>query len=426
MSRLGDHSGRHRRVVPVVLAVLLLATVTAACGGGGSDGPITVLKVIMTDDWVRTPYNDAVREFEKAHPNVRVETEKGPIRAMTDAVRAGISSGSPPDVVQGHAVTGAGQGLAEPVDDLWAKHKLTPDEYLPGAVEDVTWGGRRYGLPLDSNAMALLYNVDHFQAAGVAPPSPTMTFRDFEGLARSLTSPDGRRRALVVPVDSWATYGWMKANGGETVRINADGRPQFSIDQPANVDTLAYLRRLIDAGVAFGPTGPDARSTDAYALFRAGEVSMLATGSWDMVNIQRDVPTGRFAVALMPRGLTGTTEGTAMGGSSLWISRGSKNRELAFEFMMLLTADKYALRFAKEEGRLPVRPRLLKDEYFQSPQLGVFTQQLETAHPPILGALHEAAQAFDRALNEVFRDGADPKVALAQAQARAVASAGPS
>jgi multiple sugar transport system substrate-binding protein len=419
MRRLAD-------LVALLAVLAAVATLTAACGGGGSGGDITVLKVIMTDDWVRTPYNDAVREFERSHPDVRVETEKGPIRAMTDAVRAGISSGSPPDVVQGHAVTGAGQGLAEPVDDLWAKHKLTPEEYLPGAVEDVTWGGRRYGLPLDSNAMALLYNVDHFQAAGVSAPNPNMTFGEFEALARALTSPDGTRRALVVPVDSWATYGWMKANGGETVRINPDGRPQFSIDHPANVATLSYLRRLIDMGLAFGPTGPDARSTDAYALFRSGSVSMLASGSWDMVSIQRDVPTGRFGVALMPRGLTGTTQGTAMGGSSLWISRGSKNRELAFDFMMLLTSDKYALRFAKEEGRLPVRPRLLRDEFFQSPQLRVFTEQLATAHPPILGALHEAAQAFDLALNQVLREGADPRTALVQAQSRAVASVGPS
>jgi ABC-type glycerol-3-phosphate transport system substrate-binding protein len=127
----------------------------------------------------------------------------------------------------------------------------------------------------------------------------------------------------------------------------------------------------------------------------------------------------------MPRGLTGTTQGTAMGGSSMWIPRGAAHRELAFEFSLLLTSDKYALRFAREEGRLPVRPRLLGDSYFQGSQLKVFVEQLATAHPPILGALHEASQAFDQALIEVLRDRADPKTALDQAQARALASIGP-
>lgn len=411
--------GRRALVFLAVTAMLL-----TACSSGGNGGSITVLRVIMTDDWVTAPYNDAVREFERAHPNVRVDTSKGPIRNMTDAVRAGISSGSPIDVIQGHAVTGAGQDLAEPVDDLWKKYKLSPSEFLPGAVEDVTWGGKRYGVPLDSNAMALLYNVDQFKAAGVSPPNPSMSFGDFENLARALTSADGTHRGLAIPVDSWVSYGWIKANGGETVRVRSDGKPEFGLDTPAVVDTLTYLQHLVDAGVAYGPPGPDTRSTDAYALFRSGSVAMYASGSWDIVKIQKDVPSGHWGVALMPSGLTGSTHGTAMGGSSMWISRGATNRELAFQFMLLLSSDKYALRFAKEEGRLPVRPRLFTDPYFGDPQLKVFTQQLATAHPPILGALHDGAQAFDDALNQVLRQHADPKAALAAAQARAAASVG--
>lgn len=417
--------GTRRRLGWVAVA-LSTALIAGACSSGGAKATTAVVHVIMTDDWVTAPYNDAVREFERTHANVRIRTDKGPIRGMTDAVRAGISSGTPPDVVQGHAVTGAGQELAQPVDDLWRKHKITSGEYLQGALEDVTWGGKRYGLPLDSNAMALLYNVDEFRAAGLTPPGPSMTFGDFEALARGLTSADGSRRGLVVPVDTWVTFGWITANGGELVKVGPDGRPQFSLDQPAVVDTLGYLQHLVDAGIAFGPAGPDARSTDAYALFRSGAVAMYASGSWDLVKILKEAPTGKFGVALMPSGLTGTTRGTAMGGSSLWIPRGAPNRELGFEFMQLLTSDKYALRFAKEEGRLPVRPRVLTDAYFQQPQLAVFVQQLETAHVPILGALHDAAQAFDQALNQVLRERANPKTALATAQVRAVASIGPS
>ncbi|HVL27907.1 MAG TPA: extracellular solute-binding protein, partial [Acidimicrobiales bacterium] len=344
------------------------AVVATACGGGGS-GSTAVLRVVMTDDWVTPPFTDAVREFERTHRGVRVDIDKGPIGRMADVVRAGIASGAPPDVVQGHAHTGAGQDLADPVDDLWVDHGISADEYLPGAVEDVTWAGRRYGVPLDSNAMALIYNRDIFDAAGVPPPDPSMSFLDFERMAARLTSPDGSRRALVVPVDTWVTYGWLRANGGGLVEVDEAGRPTFTLNQPAVVDTLAFLRRLIDTGIAYGPSGPDARSTDAYALFRSGAAAMYASGSWDLVRILREEPGGRYGVALMPRGTTGATQGTAMGGSSLWIPRGAQNRELAFEFMLLLTSDRYALRFAREEGRLPVRPRVLSDPYFAEPRL---------------------------------------------------------
>jgi len=272
--------------------------------------------------------------------------------------------------------------------------------------------------------MAILYNADLFRAAGVAPPDPSMSFGDFAGLARALTTPDGSRRGLAVTVDAWVTYGWIKANGGEVVRIGADGKPTFSFDSPAVVDAIGFLDGLVGEGVAFGPTGQDARSFDAYALFRSGAVAMYASGSWDLVRVLKENPGGNYGVALMPRGLTGSTAGTAMGGSSLWIPRGSEHRDLAFEFMLLLTSDKYALRFAKEEGRLPVRPSSLQDPYFADPQLKVFVQQLGTAYPPLLGALHEASQAFDDALTKVLRERASPATALHEAQARAVASVG--
>src|SRR5919108_4537768 len=100
--------------------------------------------------------------------------------------------------------------------------------------------------------MPLLYNVNLFRAAGLAPPSGSMSFLEFENLAKALTSPDGSRRALVVPLDSWVTYGWIRANGGDLLKVDASGRPQFSFNSPPVVDTLTYLTRLIDSGVAFG------------------------------------------------------------------------------------------------------------------------------------------------------------------------------
>jgi multiple sugar transport system substrate-binding protein len=418
---------RQRRGWARWLAVVaVLALVATGCGGSGSGGSDTVLHVMMTDDWVTAPYLDAVREFERTHPNVRVNTEKRQISDIVDEVRAGISSGNPPDLVQGHAHSGAGQQLAQPVDDLWQRHGLRPDEFLPGAVQDVTWGGRRYGLPLDSNAMVILYNIDHFRAAGLSPPGTTTSFADLERMAQALTTPDGSRRGLVIPLSTWVTYGWIKANGGEVVQVGPDGKPTFSFDQPAVVDAITYLDRMVDAGWAWGPIGPDARSADAYALFRSGAASMHTSGSWDLVKISKEAPGGNYGVALMPRGLSGATAGTAMGGSSLWIPVGSDQRDLAFEFMLLLTSDRYALRFAKDEGRLPVRPRLFNDPYFQDPKLRVFVEQLNTAYPPILGALHEASEAFEDALTQIMREQAPPAAALQAAQARAAASVGPS
>lgn len=411
------------RGVRAILAVLAAATV--ACGSSGPEPPTTLLRVLMTDDWVTVPFIDAVRSFERDHPTVRVVVEKGPISLLTDAVRAGIASGAPPDVVQGHAFSAAGQGLAQPLDDLWARH-LDPGDFFPGAIEDVTWAGRRYGVPLDTNALVLLYNVDLLRQAGVSDPSPTMTFGEFEAMVKALTSPDGQRRGFVVPNSTWWTYGWIKANGGETVDVGSDGKARLSLDSPEVVQTLRFLAGLIDKGYAFGPRAADTHTGDAVALFASGSVALHASGSWDLVGLRRLAPNTNVRAALMPRGLTGTTQGTAMGGSSMWVPEKSQHRELAFEFMTHLIADDHALRLAKEEGRLPVRSRVFDDPYFADADLRVFLEQLRTAYPPKLGAFDAPADAFSLALEDILRTGgADPQSALQEAQLRSLASLRP-
>ena len=404
----------------VVALLLCLAASGVACGSDGPGQPTTLLRVLMTDDWVTMPFVDAVRSFERDHPAVRVVIEKGPISLLTDAVRAGISSGAPPDVVQGHAFSAAGQGLAQPLDDLWAG-RLDETEFFPGAVEDVMWAGRRYGVPLDTNALVLLYNAEVLRQAGVAAPGPDMTFPEFEALARSLTTADGQRRGFVVTNSTWWAYGWIKANGGETVDIAGDGRPSLRLDSPQVVQTVSFLSGLIQKGYAFAPRAADSHTGDAVALFASGAAAIHASGSWDLVTLRRALPNSDFRVALMPKG-PGGVRGSAMGGSSMWVPEGARHRELAFAFMTHLISDANALRLAKEEGRLPVRPRVFADPFFADPSLRVFFEQLRTAHPPKLGAFDGPSEEFTAALEEVFRPGgADPRRALGDAQERALA-----
>ena len=408
----GVRARRTGRVAGALLPLALL--VAAACSPNAAEKTPTTLRVLMTDDWVSPPFLDAVREFERAHPDVRVSVTKGPINAMADEVRASAGTGRSPDVVQAHAFSAAAQDLAQPVDDLWDEH-LKASEFFPGAIEDVVWAGRRYGVPLDTNAMVLMYNADHFAAANLPPPSPGMSFGEFERLAATLTAPDGSRRAIALPTSSWWTYGWIRANGGETVSVAVDGTPRVTLDAEPVVGAFAYLSRLVQKGYAFPPRAVGSHSGDAFALFQSGSVSMHASGSWDLTKARKEAPGVNFGVTLMPRG-TGNGAGTAMGGSSLFVPHASKHRELAFEFMATLVSDEFALRFAKEEGRLPVRLRVFDDPFFQGPDLQVFLEQLKTATPPKLDAFPATAQAFSEVFDAVLRQGAEPRPALQRAQ----------
>ena len=417
-------SRRHHRGLPSVVACcLVLGVVAAACGSGGDATPDqpTILRVLMTDDWVTDPFVSAVRDFERSHPDVRVDVDRAPISHMIDTVTAAIKSGVSPDVVQAHAFSAAAQGLAKPLDDLWTKGQpLDTHEFLPGAIDDVTWAGHLYGVPLDTNALFLLFDGDQFKAANVTPPEGPFTFDTFEVAARALSTPDGSHRALAMPTSTWWTYGWIKANGGEVIKVGSDGKVQLTFDDPKVVGALAYLGRLVRENLAFPPRAADSHSGDALALFRSGSASALASGSWDLAILKKDEAGAKYRSTLMPSG-TSASKGSVMGGSSMFVPKASHQEKLAFEFMAHLVSDKYALRLAKEEGRLPVRPRVYDDPFFATPDLKAVIDQLPTASPFKLSAFPEAHDIFADAVDQVLRRGADAATVMAEAQQRAQA-----
>ena len=421
----GWRGGRPRTTWLAIACATALAVVAAGCsGGGGGDEAVertTILRVVMTDDWVTDPFLAAVKDFERSHPTVLVDVDRAPISHMVDTVKANIRSGTAPDVVQAHAFSAAAQGLAEPLDDLWAKgDPLDRSEFLPGAIDDVTWAGHLVGVPLDTNALFLLYDSTKFAEADVATGEAPFTFASFEAAARAISSPDREQRALAIPTSTWWTYGWIKANGGEVLQVDDDGKVKLTLDDPGVVGALNYLRRLVGEKLAFAPGAADSHSSDALALFREGRASTLASGSWDLTAVRKDPAGEKFQSTMLPAGTEGKP-GSVMGGSSMFVPTGSKHRELAFEFMANLVSDKYALRLAKEEGRLPVRPRVYDDEYFKTPELEAVIAQLETASPFKLSAFPEAHDVFAAAIDEVLRKGNDAGPVMAEAQQRAQA-----
>lgn len=401
--RAGNTAGvRLGRAVVVLAAVVAVGCVTQA-----APDPV-VLRVLMADDWAGTaPVLDTLRAFEADHPGVTVNLIGRPFSQIDGEIATAAAAGAPFDVAQSHAFAVGAIGLAEPLDDLWTD-RLSPGDYFPGAIDDVTWGDTVYGVPLDINAMFLVLDADVVAEVGL----PT-TFPDVARLARHTADHGGR--GTMITSSSWLAYGWIRANGGEIVEVAPDGTPTFTLDRAENVEALDFLAGLIEEGVAYGPTTRNV-ADDAFTLFATGETSMLATGTWDAVALRDLHPDLEFVTAPMPGGTHGTTAGSALGGSSLLVGAGTPHRELAIEFVLALTEPDVALELARTEGRLPPTPELLARAGLDPALLATMDQQLRTAHPQRLIAFPEAQEAFARALDEVLSGRQNAAAALAEAQ----------
>ncbi|MFA9445924.1 extracellular solute-binding protein [Egicoccus sp. AB-alg6-2] len=394
-----------------------LALLVAGCSAAATPPEPALVRVIMADDWASAP---AVREvfdqFERDHGNVQVQVQAVPFSQIPELVASSQELDQPYDLAHWHAFAAAATGLAEPVDEQWEQAGLTYDEFLPGAIEDVMWLGRPYGVPLDTNALVLLADAGVLRQAGIEP-ADLATLDGFVAAAEAVATTGAAKWMMPVSTSSWQTYGWIRAFGGELVRVDpGTGVPAFTFDRPETVAALEFLVACIHEGYAPRPYGPDL-AADSVQAFATGEVATHATGSWDLNVVARD-PSREVEVTVLP--LPQADPGrplTVLGGSSLFVPRGAHQPDLAFDLMLRLIEDDVALRLAEEEGRLPARTRVFDAPLFaDDPLLSAFVEQLPNARVMPLIAYPEVAQAFTEALNSALTGRETPAEAMAGLQ----------
>lgn len=410
----------------VAVVVLLLA----GCAAAPAAPEQRTLRVVMADDWASAPLvGEVIDEFERTNAGVRVQVHGSPFSQIPELVQAAGELGQPYDLAHWHAFAAAAAGLAEPVDALWAGHGLEPADYLPGALLDVTWDGRRYGVPLDVNALVLMANRALLRQAGLeeADLADLETFGDHVAALAALQDTD---HSLAVTGSSWAAYGWIVAGGGQllelapdgTAALDAAGNPTFTFEDPATIRTLERLVAMVEAGYAPPPLAPDL-ALDAVASFADGRSALHTTGSWDLPITRRAVQTEAavddIAVLPLPQQDPSNIR-TVLGGSSLFLPRDGEHPELAFELMLALTEREVGVALAEQEGRLPARLDAYDHPLFAtSPDLVAFVDQLEYALVMPLIAFPEVAVAFRDGLEAALSGRLSPAEAMAGVQAAA-------
>jgi arabinogalactan oligomer/maltooligosaccharide transport system substrate-binding protein len=155
----------------------------------------------------------------------------------------------------------AHRGLIRPLpDEATALQGFTPE-----AVELVEWGGRRWGLPQAIEPLALLYDVEKVQAAGI--PWPPASVHALEDAARALTK-DGRY-GLSVRADGYFFVAWLRASGGSLHAID---------DVAARAALTRYAALAEPGGVAPAPASGGDEARAELDRFADRQVAILVAG----------------------------------------------------------------------------------------------------------------------------------------------------
>jgi len=115
-----------------------------------------------------TPYfEQLVKRYERDNPAVKVEWIDFPWDIIQTKLVTRIVAGTPPALVNLNvpwADEFARDGLLTPVDGLLGDARA---RYLPGTLQDLTFGGKTYGFPMYSNVAVITYNTQIFKQAGL-------------------------------------------------------------------------------------------------------------------------------------------------------------------------------------------------------------------------------------------------------------------
>lgn len=347
------------------MRVVLALVAYAACFLAGRSTPVEALALRFSGLLAheRTAVETLVREFEHLHPDIKVELSFGAFGVDNqDKLVTEILGGVGPDLVWFNRVTVpamAAQQLFLPLDNIiQGKSGLDPSAYIPGILEEGTYRGRIYALPVVVDLFGIIWNRDLFAAAGLERDTPPQTWDDLRTVARrlTLTAGDGTLRQVGFSPNNLLQRTWLYTQGAQRgVRfVSTDG--QVRLADSRMVDNLQW-----NADTAESLGGWQAISQFKGSLV-AGNVAMDLAREPAILN-QLDQSKATFAVGVGPTPVAiGGRPAAYIGGWALAIPVGLPKERLdaAVELMAwLLKPENQVRRFFQSGLGLPAHRQAL-------------------------------------------------------------------
>lgn len=280
---------------------------------------------------------EVVAAFEAENPDIDVTLQVIPWVDYWNTLQTTSAGGTGPDVAWmlgarlGPYLEG---GALLPLDDAIAEAGIDLAGYPEALVDLYRDSGATYALPKDFDTIALWYNKEIFDNAGIAYPTADWTWDDVVTNAKALTDPEADIFGIGAPLEAQAGYyNTIYQAGGEV--ISADGTTS-GYDSPEAIAGLKFWTDMINVhGVS--PSLASFSDTEAVAQFMSGRLAMLYTGSFYALRFANDeYASANFDVAPLPQGpVSGASVINGMGNVAF---AGSEHPEEAARLAVFLSS----------------------------------------------------------------------------------------
>jgi len=424
---------RSRRLLALAAAGLVTTTL-AACGsdggaGGGGDKSLDVLVGVNTQfaqqqqDW----FKSTSEKFQaQTGATINWETFASANDELTK-IQTSVVSGEGPDVYGlGTTFTPTAYSTGAFVklgDEEWSKiggkEKFVPSSLgISGPDEN-----NQVGIPLASRPFVMAYNKDLLKKAGI--DEPATTWDELTAQAEKLTTDDqwGLAVAYKDNFDPWKFVWEMSVQAGNPI---LDGKTANLDDPTVKKAYQTYFGWLTDNKVV-DPAAIGWSNSQALAAFAEGKTGyFIMTSSLSALTLDKSAVKGKYDFALMPtvppgassRPADGVEAPSILSGDNMVVADYSDNKDLAFQFVKMLTDEESQLEQNKLFGVLPVNAAAA-ETLADDPKLETTLKALEKSKAtPFNGAWGDVQLALTNVVVQSLPDLAQGSVSEEQLSAR--------
>lgn len=424
-------SKRQLIVFGIIGAVVLIAGLAFLFGGKSTKDTATKkVKLVfwgVFDDV--DVFRDLMTEYSDLHPGVTIDYRKKSIETYEKELAEAFSVGAGPDIFMvNNAWMPRYLNKIDPIDPNWKFMTVKEFKSLFSdvAYQDLVSGGGIYGLPLYIDTLALFWNSDIFNSAGLS--SPPATWTEFKEDVKRLTKKDvfgnitrsGAALGTASNVNrSSDILALLMLQGGSTITDPDTGEPIFNKSISINNETYKPGETALEFYTDFANPKKEVyswNSTLPYSLdaFTEGKTAMMFNYAYNIPILRAKNPHLNFEIAQMPQISEIDSKVNYANYFAAAVSNLSQNPEEAWQFILFLTEKKQQEIYLKKTDKPAGRRDLLKIQV-DDPVMGPFAEQALSAKSWLQFDNMALEKTFGDMIEWVVRGEETPSSAISRA-----------
>lgn len=377
-----------------VCVVLVIIAYAVLCWyGWGSSSSMSVSpdgKTILTfwhtyGDDEEAILRKVICEWEAQNASYTVRPVRIPFEGHKPKIRTALTVGQGPDMARVDWSFVCELARKNSVVDLGTLgFDAIRNQYLQAPLNACCVDNKYYGLPDQSNCVALFYNRSIFKELGIIPQDSEYTVEEadriipktwgeFAEFAKQFKQADKGREPFAVMNTLWWNLAILNTYGGKII----DGN-KCVMNTEANNKALTMLADLHKNGIEAGGWRPGAITPEQG--FVNGKYAMILMGPWNLKRFKDDLKLD-FGIGMIPGGDAGTSSN--VGGTDVVIfnDKPLERQKASYSFLTYFTNAQNQVEWCTKLNQLPINLGAYDLVKFEDQHQMAFLNQMKSAAP---------------------------------------------